>query len=99
MSWHHLKTEYQKIPNWLGTKRNEVPGFITKKWIEFHDQSGSDEDKYKPSKEIRFKPSVLRSDLWEFTDVYIVVKGSITVAGGSSKSRKNIPLAWYKHDR
>ena len=51
--------------------------FITKKWVEVHDQSGSAEDRYKKSKQIRFKTSVLRSDLCDFSDAYIVVNGTI----------------------
>ena len=42
--------EYQKIANLLGTTPNEVLRFITKKWVEAHDQSGSADDRYKPSK-------------------------------------------------
>ena len=71
--------EYQKITNLLGIKPDDVPRFITKKWIEVHDQSGNAEDRYKPSKQIRFKTSMLRSDLCDFSDAYIVVKGTITV--------------------
>ena len=71
--------EYQTIINLLGTTPDEVPRFITKKWIEVHDQSGSAEDRYKPSKQIRFKTSMLRSDVCDFSDVYIVVKGNITL--------------------
>ena len=52
--------KYQKITNLLGTTSNNVPRFITKKWIEVHDKSGSAEDKYKPSKQIRFRTSMLR---------------------------------------
>ena len=69
--------KYQKITNLLDT-RSDVPRFITKKWIEVHDQSGNAEDRYKPSKQIRFKTSMLRSDLCDFSDAYIVVKGTIT---------------------
>ena len=58
---------------------DEVPRFISKKWIEVHDQSGSAEDRYKPSKQIRFKISMLRSDVCDFSDVYIVVKGTVTL--------------------
>ena len=47
--------EYQKITILLGTTPDEKPRFITKKWIEFHDQSGNAEDRYKQSKQIRFK--------------------------------------------
>ena len=58
---------------------DEGPRFITKKWVKVHDQSGSAEDRYKPSKQIRFKTSMLRSDVCDFSDVYIVVKGTITL--------------------
>ena len=71
--------EYQKITNLLGTMLDEVPRFITKKWVKVHDQSGSADDRYKPSKQIRFKASMLRSDLCDFSDAHIVVKGDITL--------------------
>ena len=71
--------EYQKITNLLGTMPDEVPRFITKKWVEVYDQSGSAEDRYEPSKQVRFQTSVLRSDLRDFSDAYIVAKGTITL--------------------
>ena len=71
--------EYQKTTSVLGTTSDTVPRFITKKWIEVHDQLGNAEDRYNPSKQIRFKTSMLRSDLCDFSDAYIVVKGTITV--------------------
>ena len=83
MAWdcfkHHIKMEYQKITNLLGTTLDEIPRFITKKWVEVHDQSGSADDRYKPNKQIRFKTSMLRSDLYDYSDAYIVVKGDITL--------------------
>ena len=91
---HHIKMEYQIITNLLGTTPDEVPRFIAKKWIEVHDQSGNIEDRYKPSKCLRFKTSMLRSDLCYFNDAYIVVKTSITVTGTTGRSRKNRPLAF-----
>ena len=71
--------EYQKITKMLGTTLDEVLRLITKKWVKVHDQSGSADDRYKPSKQIRFKTSMLRSDLCDYSDVYIVVEGRITV--------------------
>ena len=71
--------EYQKTTSLLGTTCDNVPRFITKKWIEIHDQSGNAEDRYNPSKHIRFKTSVLRSDQCDFGDGYIAAKGTITV--------------------
>ena len=57
------------------------PDLSLEKWIEVHDQSLSADDRYKSSKQIRFKTSMLRSDLCDFSDAYIVVKGTIIVAG------------------
>ena len=50
--------------------------FFTKKWIEVYDQS---EGNYSVNKEIRIKTSLLRSDLCDYSDAYIVVKGNIIV--------------------
>ena len=63
----------------LNTTLDEVPRFITKKWVEVGDQPGSTDDRYKPNKQIIFKASILQSDLCEFSDTYIVVKGDITL--------------------
>ena len=68
--------EYKKIANLLGNIPDKVPRFITKKWIKVHDQSGKS---YNINKQIRFKTSMLRSDLCDYNDAYIVVKGTITV--------------------
>ena len=82
--WNHIKMEYWKITNLLGTTSDNIPRFITKKWVEVHDQSGSADDRYKPNKQIRFKTSMLRSDLCDYSDAYIVVKGTITVTRSGS---------------
>ena len=71
--------EYQKITNLLDSTSDNVPIIITKKWIEVHDHSRSAEDRYKPGKRIRFKTSMLRSDICDFIDAYIVAKGTITL--------------------
>ena len=70
--------EFQKIINFLDTisDNKDLPKFVTKKWVEVYDQS---QENYNPSKEIRIKTSILRSDLCDFSDAYIVVKGNITV--------------------
>ena len=70
--------EFQKIVNFLDTTSDnkDLPTFVTKKWIEVYDQS---EGNYNVNKEIRIKTSMLRSDLCDFNDAYIVVKGNITV--------------------
>ena len=64
--------------NVIGTTSDnkDLPTFLTKKQIEVYDQS---EGNYNVNKEIRIKTSMLRSDLCDFSDAYIVVKGNITV--------------------
>ena len=83
--------EFQKIVNFLDTTSDDkdLPGFVTKKWIEVYDQS---EGSYNVNKEIRIKTSMLRSDLCDFNDAYIVVKGDITleVDNDANKTNKNL---------
>ena len=62
--------------NLLDATSDNVPRFITKKWIEVHDQSGGS---CNINKQIRFKTSMLQSDLCDYSDAYIVVKGTINV--------------------
>ena len=78
--------EFQKIVNLLGTTSDDkdLPRFVTKKWIEVYDQS---EKNYSINKEIRIKTPMLRSDLCDFSDAYIVVKGTITVTNPNNAKR------------
>ena len=46
------------------------------------------------TKQIRFETSMLRSDLQDFSDAYIVVKGEVTVTGVNNNSKKNRFLAF-----
>ena len=62
----------------------DLPRFVTKKWIEVYDQS---EKNYSINKEIRIKVPMLRSDLCNFSDAYIVVKGYITVTNPNNAKR------------
>ena len=50
--------------------------------------------KYFPNKEIRIKTSMLRSGLWDFSDVYIVVGGDITLEGNNDANKRNKNLAF-----
>ena len=64
--------EFQKIINLLGatSDNKDLPRFVTKKWIEVYDQS---EKNYSINKEIRIKISMLRSDLCDYSNAYIIV--------------------------
>ena len=78
--------KYQKIVNFLDTTSDnkDLPKFVTEKWIEVYDQS---QRNYDVNKEIRIKTSMLRSDLCDFSDAYIVVKGTITVTNPNNARR------------
>ena len=81
--------EFYKINNLLGPAHNKVPKFITKKWIEVQSQSGST---YNTSKPIRFKTSMLRSDLCDYSDAYVWVEGTITVTNPNDNANFNKEL-------
>ena len=100
--WHYwLKKEFQEIVNFLDTTSDDkdLPRSVTKKWIQVYNQS---EGHYSVNKEITIKTSLLRSDLCDFNDAYIIVKGTITVSRPNSAKQKkalasinNAPLINY----
>ena len=75
--YYCMKMEFQKIINFLDTTSGDkdLPRFVTKKWIKVYDQSRAS---YNVNKEIRIKTSMLKSDLCDYSDTYIAVKGTIT---------------------
>ena len=77
--------EFQKFVNLLDTTSDnkDLPKYVTKKWL--NDQS---ETNYNVDKEIRIKTSMLRSDLCDFSDAYIVVKGDITTVINPDNAKK-----------
>ena len=79
------KNEISKNSKLLDTASDdkEWPRFVTKKWIEVHDQS---EENYNVNKEIGIKTSLVRSDLCNFSAAYIVVKGD----NDANKRNKNL---------
>ena len=92
MQFYCIKMEFQKIVNLLDTTSDnkDLPRFVTKKWIQVYDQS---EENCNVNKEIRSKTPMLRSDLSDCSDVYIVVKGIITVTeSGNAKRNKSVVL-------
>ena len=85
--------EFQRIVNFLDTISDDkdFPRFVTKKWIEVYDQS---EKNYSLNKEIRIKTSMLRSDLCNYSDAYVVVKGEITLEGDNDGNKQNKNLTF-----
>ena len=69
--------EYQKIEIFLNDASNQPSKFRTKTWVEINDES---RETY-TSNDIKFKTTMLRSNLYDYPDAYILVKGTITITG------------------
>ena len=70
--------EFQKIVILfdMTPDNKDLPRYATKKWIEVYDQTGRKNHNF--HKEIRIKTPMVRSDLCDFSDAYIVVKERVT---------------------
>ena len=78
--------EYDKINNLLDSESENLSKFVTRRYVKVNSLSNT----YNENKSIRFK--MLRSDLCDYTDAYILVNGTITVAGNQPRDRENTPL-------
>ena len=68
--------EYQRIANFLNDESSKPSKFKTKSWVEINDDV---KGVYSPNKQIRFKTSMVRSSLCDYSDAYILIKGNVTV--------------------
>ena len=66
--------EYQKITNLLTNTPNQPSKFRTKNWVETNDESRLI---YNANSQIKFKTTMLKSGLCDYSDAYILVKGTI----------------------
>ena len=73
--------EYQKTINLLDNASNQPSNFRTKKWVEINDKSRG---AYNADSQIKFKAIMLKVSLCDYNDVYIRVKGTITLDGTPS---------------
>ena len=80
--------EYDKINNLLGSESENLSKFVTREYVEVNGLSNT----YNENKSIRFKTTMLRSDLCDYADAYILIKGTITVAGTNPRDGQNRPL-------
>ena len=70
--------EYQKIANLLDGASNQPSKFRTKNWVEINDESTGT---YNVNTQIKFKTTMLKSSLSDYSDAYIFGKGKITITG------------------
>ena len=72
--------EYQKIANLLDSAPNQPSKFRKRNWVEINDESRGTYT----GNDIRFKTTMLRSNLCDYADAYILVKGTITITGAGN---------------
>ena len=90
--------EYDKINNFLRvvdtsakhvlSKDNEnevLSKFVTREYVRINSLL----DTYNENKSIRFKTPMLRSSLCDYSDAYILVKGTITVTAPAANNGAN----------
>ena len=71
--------EYDKINNLLGSESEQLSKFVTRAYVRVNSLSNT----YDENKSIRFKTHMLRSDLCDYADAYILVNGTITVTANA----------------
>ena len=67
--------EYDKINNLLGSESKNLSKFVTRDYVRVNT--------YDENKSIRFKSPMLRSDLCDYSDAYILVNGIITITANA----------------
>ena len=82
------KMQYHKINNLLDSESKNLSKFVTRDYVKVNSLSNT----YNENESIRFKTPMLMSDLCDYTDAYILVNGTITVAGNQPRDRQNRPL-------
>ena len=70
--------EYQKIANLIDDASNQPSKFRTRNWVEINDESRG---AYNVNSQIKFKTTMLKSSLCDYSDEYVLVKGRITIEG------------------
>ena len=68
--------EYQKKANLIDDTSNQPSKFRTKNWVEINDESRGT---YNVNSQMKFKTTMLKSSLCDYSDAFIIVKGTITV--------------------
>ena len=82
--------EYQKIANLIDDTSNKPSKFRTRNWVEINDELRG---VYNVNSQIKFKTTMLKSSLCDYSDPYILVKGTIsinnTAAAGATVNNTN----------
>ena len=78
--------EYQKIISLLDNTPNEPSKLRTKNWVEINDDVRGT---YNTNSQIKFETLMLKSSLCDYSDAYILVTGTITIAAQAGDNPNN----------
>ena len=78
--------EYKKITNLLDNASNQPSKFRTKNWVEINNECRG---RYNVNSQIKFKTTMLKYNLCDYSDAYIPVKGTITVNNTGTAAASN----------
>ena len=86
--WPCIKMETQKIVNLLVYADSESSKFATRKWYVINDQNNADYgERNESDTTIKFETKVIKSNLCDYSDAYILVTGNITATGGDDNTK------------
>ena len=83
--------EYQKIMNLLDNTPNQTSKFRTKNWVEINDTTRGT---YNKNNQIKFKASMLKSSLCDYSDAYI-----LAIIGAGADDVAKYSNGWCKRFR
>ena len=78
--------EYQEIINLLDDTINQPYKFRTRNWVQVNDESRGT---FNVSDQIKFESSMIRSNLCDYSDAYIHVKGTTKVPNTGTAAAVN----------
>ena len=77
-----------KTVNLLNVSDNESSKFAIRKWYVINDQkNGQYGERGENDSTIKFETKVIKSNLCDYSDVYILVTGNITATGGDENTK------------
>ena len=78
--------EYQKTINLLDNAPNQPTKFRTQNWVEINDDA---REMYNTNNQNKFKTSMFKSSLCDYSDAYLLVKRTISIAAQAGDNPNN----------
>ena len=77
--------KYQKLINWLDNTKSQPSKFRARNWVEINDESRGAYNINENNNSIKFKISMIRSNLSDYGEAYIPVKENIVVSNSAAQ--------------